>query len=370
MAQDFYEILGVSRTANLDEIKKAYRKLAKEWHPDKHKGDKFAEEKFKSINNAYEVLSDTQKREQYDQFGTTGNFAGGPGAGGGFGGQAGFDFSQFGFGDIFENFFSGGGTEFTSGGRPRQTQGQDLEMSLRLTFEESCFGTDKDIVLTRLMACDHCQGSGGEPGSKIETCATCQGTGLERKAQNTILGQIVTSQTCHTCHGSGKTFSQRCTECQGEGRKRKQESMTIHVPAGIDNGESLRMRGYGEVGRFGKNPGDLYLHIQVTPSKEFTRDHFNILTQISIPISTAVLGNTIKVNTIHGETNLKIPAGTQPHTIFKLKDKGIHSASGTHGNHLVTVEINIPTKLSYEEKELFQKLATYEETPKKRGLFG
>ncbi|OGC82326.1 MAG: molecular chaperone DnaJ [Candidatus Abawacabacteria bacterium RBG_16_42_10] len=366
MAQTPYEILGVSRTATLDEVKKAYRKLAKEWHPDKHKGDKSAEEKFKSINNAYEVLSDPQKRQQYDQFGTTGNFGGGPaGAGGGFG-QAGFDFSQYGFGDIFENFFSGGGPAGTG----RQAQGQDLEMSLRINFEEACFGTDKDIVLTRLTACDHCHGSGGEPGSKVETCSTCQGTGLERRAQNTILGQIVTSQTCHTCHGSGQTYSQRCTECQGEGRKRKQESMTIHVPAGIDNGESLRMRGYGEVGKFGKNPGDLYIHIQVMPSKEFSRDHFDILSQTSIPISTAVLGGTVKIDTIHGETNLKIPAGTQSHTVFKLKDKGIHSASGKHGNHLTTAEITIPTKLSHEEKTLFQNLAEFENAPKKKGIFG
>ncbi len=361
MAQDFYETLGVARTATLDEIKKAYRKLAKEWHPDKHKGDKNAEEKFKSINNAYEVLSDDQKRQQYDQFGSTG-----PAGAGGFNSQAGFDFSQFGFGDIFENFFNGA----PGGGRPGHTQGQDLEMPLRLTFEEACFGTDKDIVLTRLTTCDHCKGNGGEPGSKVETCATCQGSGLERRAQNTILGQIVTSQTCHTCQGAGKTFSQRCTECQGEGRKRKQESLTIHVPAGIDNGESLRMRGYGEVGRFGKNPGDLYIHIQVTHSKEFTRDHFNIHSTITIPISTAVLGDTVKVHTIHGDMNLKIPAGTQSHTIFKLKDKGIHSASGIHGNQLITTEVNIPTRLSHEEKELFQKLATFEETPKKKGFFG
>ena len=365
MAQDLYEILGVPKSASTEEIKKAYRKLAKEWHPDKHKGDKTAEEKFKQINNAYEVLSDAQKRAQYDQFGSTEGFSGYQ--------QGNGDFSQFGgfsgFGDIFETFFGAGGMG-GFGGQQAQEQGRDMEMNLTITFEEACFGTDKDIVLTRLAPCDHCHGSGGEPGSKVETCETCKGSGQVRRVQNTILGQVVTTQTCRECHGSGKKISQRCVECQGEGRKRKQENITIHIPAGIDNGESLRMRGYGESGRFGREAGNLYVHIQVAPSKEFSRKDLDIYSELTIPVPTAALGKNVPVKTIHGESTLKIPAGTQPDTIIKIRNQGIHTNRGDQGNHYVTIKVHIPEKLHAEEKKLYEELATLEDKPRKKGLFG
>lgn len=368
MAQDLYETLGVPKTASTEEIKKAYRKQAKEWHPDKHKGEKAAEEKFKAINNAYEILSDSQKRAQYDQFGSTENFGGG---------QGGFDFSQFGgnggagfggFGDIFESFFGGGGMNF--GGQAQQEeQGRDLEMQMTITFEEACFGADRDVMLTRLTKCNHCQGSGGEPGSKIETCDECKGSGQIRKIQNTILGQVVTAQTCRTCHGSGKKISERCKECQGEGRKRKQDTITIHIPAGIDHGETLRMRGYGETGRFGKNTGDLYLHIRVNEHAEFTRKDYDIYSNLTIPLTTAVLGKNVDIKTIRGKSTLKIPAGTQPGTIMKIKNEGIHGSQGLQGNHFVTISVQVPNKLSAEEKKLYEELSTLESAPKKKGFF-
>ncbi len=364
MAQDLYETLGVARNASAEEIKKAYRKLAKEWHPDKHKGDAAAEEKFKAINNAYEVLSDAQKRAQYDQFGSTDGF------------QGGGDYSQYGgFGggfnvnDIFETFFGGGGG-MGFGGQAQTQQGRDLEMRIAITFEEACFGTDKDIVLTRLAACDRCHGSGGEPDSKVETCGTCNGAGQVRRVQNTILGQVMTTQPCHDCGGSGKKISVRCKECQGEGRKRKQETITIHVPAGIDTGESLRMRGFGEASRFAKDTGDLYLHVEVSPSQEFSRKGYDIYSDYTLPITTAVLGKNVDIKTIHGITVLKIPAGTQPGTIMKIKSQGIHTKQGQQGNHYVNLHIAVPSKLSAEEKKLYEELASLEAAPKKKGIFG
>jgi molecular chaperone DnaJ len=367
MAQDLYQTLAVNKDASLDDIKKAYRKLAKEWHPDKHKGDKTAEEKFKAISNAYEILSDPQKRQQYDQFGSTGNFNGGGGPQG-FGGQGNFDFSQFGFGDIFENFFSGG--DFMGGNREaRAEQGSDLEMQLQITFEEACFGADKDIVVTRLATCTTCEGSGGAPGSKVSECSTCQGKGVVRRIQNTILGQVVSNQACPDCRGTGKIISEKCSDCQGEGRKRKQETLSIHIPAGINDGETLRMRGYGEVGRFAKHSGDLYLHIRVAASKQYDRKDMDIYNESHISVATAILGGTIGVDTIHGITQLKIPAGTQSHTMFKIKDKGILANSG-HGSHFTRVIIDIPQKLSSTEKELYEQLANLDNGPKKKGIFG
>lgn len=365
MAQDLYQTLGVGKTASLDEIKKAYRKLAKEWHPDKHKGDKAAESKFKEINSAYEVLSDPEKRRNYDQFGSAEGF-GQQGFSGG-GGQGNFDFSQFGFGDIFETFFNGGG--FNGGQQQRQERGRDLEMDLQITFENAAFGCDRNLVLNRLTICDTCKGNGGAPGSKVDTCSTCQGSGSVRRVQNTILGQVVTSQPCNACGGSGKTISVKCPDCQGEGRKKKQETITIHIPAGIDDGETLRMRGYGESSRFGKHQGDLYLHISVKDSNEFERKGFDIYNKLTISIAKAVLGGTVETKTIHGTAELKIPAGTQSHTTFKLKDKGIHTEGNEKGNHYVLVELGVPQKLSHEEKELYEKIASLEGTPKKKGLF-
>ncbi len=367
MAQDLYQVLGISKTASLDEIKKAYRKLAKEWHPDKHKGDKTAEAKFKEINGAYEVLSDPEKRRNYDQFGSAEGF-GQQGFGGG-GGQGNFDFSQFGFGDIFETFFNGGG--FTNNqGQSRQEQGRDLEMEIQISFEDAAFGCDRDVVLNRLTVCSTCKGSGGAPGSKVETCTNCQGSGAVRRVQNTILGQVVTTQPCNVCHGNGKIISQKCSDCQGEGRRKKQETITIHVPAGIDNDETLRMRGYGEAGRFAKHQGDLYLHISVKSSPNFTRKGLDIYNSSTIPVATAVLGGNVSIPTLHGATELKIPAGTQAHTIFKLKDKGIHSEGNEKGHHYVTIEIAIPQKLSTEQRDLYEKIASLDTQPKKKGIFG
>ncbi len=368
MAQDLYQTLGVSKTASLDEVKKAYRKLAKEWHPDKHKGDKTAEAKFKEINSAYEVLSDPEKRRNYDQFGNAEGFGQQGFGGGGGGGQGNFDFSQFGFGDIFETFFNGGNFGGQSQTR-QQEHGRDLEMEVQISFQDAAFGCDRDIMLNKLSVCDTCKGSGGAPGSKVETCTNCQGSGTVRRVQNTILGQVVSSQPCNVCNGSGKTISVKCPDCQGEGRRKKQETITIHIPAGIDDGETLRMRGYGESSRFGKHQGDLYLHIGVKESNTFKRKGFDIYNSLNITVSKAVLGGNITVNTIHGDTELKVPAGTKSHTTFKIKDKGIHTEGNEKGHHFVTIEIDIPQKLSSEQKNLYEKIASLETQPHKKGFF-
>lgn len=356
MAKDYYDILGVAKDATDQDIKKAYRKLAQKYHPDKHKGDKDAEEKFKDVNEAYEVLSDKQKRGQYDQFGSAG-----PGFGGAGFDANGFDFSQFsgqgGFADIFETFFGG-----STGGRTRNKrgpqQGSDIEFQLNLTFEEAAFGVEKELMVTKAVACDHCHSTGAEPGSKSVTCKTCKGTGEIRMVRQTILGQMATSQPCGECHGEGRMHEKVCSVCHGATRIKRDERVKVKIPAGVDNESTIRLSGKGEAGVLGGPNGDLYVHIRVAPSKKFVRNGYDIHSEVHIHLLQAILGDEIEVETLTDTVTLKIPAGTQSGKVFRLRDYGIEKLRGTgKGDQYVKVIVDIPTKISRKERELYIDLA-------------
>lgn len=354
MAKDYYEILGVDRKASANDIKTAFRKKAHQHHPDKG-GD---EAKFKEVNEAYQVLSNEEKRQQYDRFGSTfqNGQAGGPGAG--------FDFSGFGGGGIdMEDLFGGLGDLFGFGGgaRPRQgnrpQRGRDLEMVISLDFRESVFGLEKEVSFSKQSTCKSCHGGGAEPGSKVETCSTCQGSGYVIGVQRTILGNIQTKTACPQCQGEGKTYSQKCTKCGGDGLVKENVKLKVKIPAGIADGETIRLSGHGNAGFMGGPAGDLYLKIRVTPDKHFKREGYDIKTELVISVKQAILGDKVKVETVHGPVTLKIPAGTQSGTIFKLRDKGITKLNGRgQGEQFVTVKILIPKSLSAKEKQILEKL--------------
>lgn len=356
---DLYKILGVDKKTDVSEIKRAYRKLAQKYHPDvSGKKDAETEKKFKEINQAYEVLSDPQKRAQYDQFGSVGNGPAGPG---GFDFN-GFDFGNFNgafdfgssFGDIFSSVF-GRGTRRGSAGPER---GDDIEIAINVSFEESVQGTEKPIEYSRLILCAHCKGKGAEPGSKIVTCHTCQGTGQQIRVQRTPLGQIQTATVCRTCEGSGEKADKKCAKCHGEGRTHERNRITVRIPAGIFDKAAIRLNGKGEIGRQGGEPGDLYVHIKVTPSREFERVKDDIHTTRKIHVLQAILGDEIQVKTIHGDAALKIPAGTPGGKVFELKGYGVPKVgAGTKGDHFIKIDVEIPTKLSKKDRELYEQLA-------------
>jgi molecular chaperone DnaJ len=371
MAKDFYEILGVSKGASPEEIKKAYRTLAHQHHPDKAGGD---EAKFKEINAAYQVLSNPEKRQQYDQFGQTfeqagrqGGFGGGFSAddfaraqgGGPFGGGfrqqgAEFDFSDL--GDVFGDLFGFG----RSGGSRRRTQqqkGSDIEADMTIDFRDSAFGTEKTFELYKQVVCTHCHGNGAEPGSKIETCQTCGGSGQVEQIQRTILGAFRSVGVCPECHGEGKRTSRKCRECRGEGRVKESEKIKVKVPAGIASGETIRLAGKGEAGPRGSSAGDLFLNIKVLPDPEFKREGDNVHSVIEISFPQAALGDKVPVVTLDGEVMLKIPSGTQSGRIFRLQDKGItHLRARGRGDHMVTVIVVTPEHLSRDQKHLIEQL--------------
>jgi len=358
MNNDPYDILGVAKDATDDQIKKAYRQLSKKYHPDLNRDNPEAEDKFKEINAAYEVLGDKQKRAQYDQFGAAG-FGGGAG-GAGFGG---FDFSGFqggggaagGFADIFESFFGGAAS---GGRRQRSYRGQDLEVLLNITFEEAIFGTDKEITLNKDVQCAECDGSGAEKGSKVVDCPECKGIGEVTAVKNTILGQIQTRTICPKCHGEGQTVEKPCKGCQGRGIRRDAQQITVRVPAGVSDGTTLRLTGKGGSGSKGHGDGDLYVQIRVKASEEFERKGENIYSTITIHVLQATLGDEIKVNTVHGPVKLEIPAGTQPGQTFRIKGKGATKLNAsTSGDHMVTVNVEIPKKLMKSEQEHYKELA-------------
>jgi len=354
MAEDYYKTLGVNKEATKQEIKQAYRKLAHKYHPDKKNGDA---EMFKKINGAHEVLSDDKKRQQYDQFGQV--FEGGPGFQGQ-SGASGFDFSGFsggGFSDIFEEFFTGGGGGFSQS-RSRTKRGNDIEMHLTLKFKEAIFGVQKTISIDKLNKCENCSGTGVEKGHKMVTCVECQGQGQIKRAQNTILGKIITTATCSKCNGNGEIPEVACSKCHGQGRIRSKSDIKISVPAGVDNGSTIRVSGQGEIGVRGVSAGDLYLHLLVKDSEEFLRDGFNIITSLDITISQAVLGDEVKINTVDSEMLLKIPAGIQSGKILKITGRGVPMRNtGKRGDHLITVNVIIPKNLSSKELDLFNELA-------------
>jgi len=355
--RDYYEILGIDKSASADEIKKAFRKLAIKHHPDKEGGD---EAKFKEANEAYEVLKDPSKRQRYDQFGHAGVGGSAASDGGnpfsGFGGNgqgAHFDFGDLGLGDIFGSFFGGD----QGGGRRAQSRGSDVETSVNLTFEESIFGTEKDIRLTLQDDCSHCKGSTVEPGYELKTCETCKGSGQTGRVINTILGQIQQAVVCPTCDGRGKVPEKACTVCKGKGVERREQKFTLKVPHGVDDGAVIRLRERGEAIAQGSK-GDLYVHLRVKPHKKFTREGDLILSDEHISMVEATLGTELEVETLDGPLTMKVPAGTQGGTDFKLSGHGVpHMQGSGRGAQIVTIHVDIPTKLTKKQKELLEEFA-------------
>ncbi len=374
MAKDYYATLGVSKGATADEIKKAYRTLAHQHHPDKSGGD---EAKFKEINEAYQVLGNVEKRKQYDQFGSTFDQAGG--GAGGFGGFSWDDFAraggagpfggsrqqnvEFDFGDLGDVFGDLFGFGRAAGGRRsrRTTGGGDIQSEMELGFREAVFGVEKVVELYKNVVCPHCSGNGAEPGTKITTCKTCGGSGQVEQIQRTILGAMRSVGVCPECRGEGKIASQRCKTCRGDGRVRETEKIKVKIPAGISDGETIRLAGKGEAGSRGAAAGDLYITLRVAPDPGFKRKNDNILSDISVSFSQAALGSKIAVSTLDGEVMLKIPAGTQSGKVFKLSDRGVpHLRARGRGDHLVTVTVETPTSLSKKQKKLLEELAESE----------
>lgn len=355
--RDYYEILGVSKNASADEIKKAFRRLAIQYHPDKQGGN---EEKFKEVNEAYEVLKDSSKRQRYDQFGHAGvgGSGGGPGAGyggfGGFGGQGQemhFDFGDLGLGDIFNSFFGGG---FGGQGRARQQRGRDIETRVDISFEQAVFGTDVDVHLNIEDTCEHCKGSGAEPGYDVKTCDNCGGSGQVTNVMRTIFGNIQQAAPCPKCHGRGKIPEKPCTVCRGKGTHVKAQNITLKVPAGIDDGATIRLREHGEAVAGGPK-GDLYVHVRVKAHKHFTREGDLILSEEHIGMVEAALGTEINVETVDGKIRMKVPAGTQSGTDFKLSGHGVpHLRGNMRGAHIVTIIVDTPTKITKRQQELLQ----------------
>ena len=354
MAKDFYGILGVAKSASADEIKRAYRKLARQYHPDVNK-DAGAADKFKEINEAYQTLSDPNKRSQYDYYGTAGG-PGGPG-GAGFGGFDGFDFSGGGqggfgeFGDLFDMFFGGQG-----GRRAAPERGADLRYDLRISLEDTAKGREKEISIPHFVSCSTCKGSGAKPGSSPKKCATCNGSGQVKRSQRTILGSFTQVVPCSSCQGSGQKIDKPCTTCHGQGREKKTHQVKVKIPAGIDSGYRLRVAGAGDAGAKGAPPGDLYIFIIVEPHPLFNREGANLFFRTKISFTQAILGAEIEIPTLAGKAKLKIPRGTQPNTNFRIKDKGLPSLNHReHGHLYVLAEIEIPTKLNRQQEELLKK---------------
>ncbi len=370
--KDLYGILGVSKDASDDEIKKAYRKLSNKHHSDVNKGNKESEEKFKKINTAYEVLSDKQKRMQYDQFGgIPESGSGGFGTGAGFQG-AGFNFSGFGggFADIFETFFGASGEQGAKTRYAKKSRGSDIEITIQLTFEEAIFGCSKEISIIHLKGCSHCKESGAEPGAKIVSCSECSGTGEVTTVQNTFIGQMRSSKICPKCYGRGEVPEKKCSSCHGEGRTKTSSRIKVNIPAGVDDGTTLRLSGKGNAGSFGHESGDLYVHIMSSPSSKFERDGNNIKTNLTIHISQAVLGDEIGIDTIHGKVTLKIPPGTSSGTVLRLREYGVQKINSSQkGDHLIKITIDIPKKLSQKEKGYYLELAKIAKE-KGKGIWG
>lgn len=345
--KDYYDILGVSKDASDDEIKHAYRKLSKKWHPDINKAPD-AEEKFKEINEAYETLSDPQKRANYDQYGSAEGAAGGFGGGAGAGGFGNFDSGGFGFDDIFSQFF-GNRQQSADPSAPRQ--GRDLQYQMTLEFEEAIFGKTTRIKYNREAECQTCGGSGAKPGTSPVTCSRCGGRGFVVTETNTPLGRMQSRQTCPVCHGTGKEIKEKCPTCGGSGHVDERHEVEVKVPAGIDDGQQMRLQGQGEAGVNGGPYGDLYIVFRVKPSKVYTRDGSTIYVDQKISFARAALGGKIKVKTVHGDVELKIPAGTQTGTTFRLKGKGAPRLRGNgNGDERVTVTVTTPKTLNKEQR--------------------
>ena len=351
--RDYYEVLGVSKGASDDEIKKAYRKLAKKYHPDVNPGDQAAEAKFKEVNEAYSILSDKEKRARYDQFGHAGvdpNYgAGGPG--GGFG----FDMGDIDLGDIFGSFFGGGFGGFGGSSSARRNgpqKGESLRANLTITFEEAAFGCEKEISLNRSEECGACHGSGCEPGTTAETCPDCRGTGVVRVQQRTGGFAFSSTAACARCRGTGKIIHSPCKACSGSGSVKKSKRVTVSIPAGIDDGQAVSLRGQGNAGKNGGPAGDLIVGVRVKPSNQFRRAGTTVLYEQPVTFYQAVMGAELEIPTIDGKVKYNLPAGTQPGTTFRLRGKGIPELRGRgRGDQYVTVNVQVPTGLTHEQKE-------------------
>jgi len=370
--RDYYEILGLSKSATADEIKRAYRKLAMQHHPDKHGGD---DAKFKEIGEAYETLKDDQKRAGYDQFGhagAQGNPFGGGGAGGAYGGGNPFGggaagFEGFDFSDILNQFMGG------AGGRQQRgpAKGRDLEVSMTIDFMDSVTGVEKDVSLTLDDSCEHCHGNGAEPGSKLKQCVTCNGRGQVVRMQQTILGAIQQASVCPTCAGRGEVPEKPCTVCDGTGVQRRHKTIRVKVPAGVDNGATMRLTGQGAAPKGGGAKGDLYVEIRVRADKRFERQGRDIVSDVTVGMAAAALGTEVSVETVDGPVTLKIPAGTQSGKVFKLSGRGMPGLNGrARGDQLVTVVVATPTKLTAKQRSLLEELADADRGGVKKSIFG
>lgn len=360
--RDYYEVLGVSRTATAEELKRAYRKLAREHHPDVNRADG-AEERFKEINEAYEVLSDPDRRAAYDRFGHAAN-------GAGLGGDP-FGFGASPFGDLFESFFS----TSTSRRRAAPQRGADLQITVDLSFEEAVFGVEKEVELIRLETCEACHGTRMRDGQHPPRCPTCGGAGEVRRVQQTILGQFMTSSPCSTCRGEGVTITDPCPKCRGRGRINKPRTINVSIPAGIDENATLRLAGQGESSKQGGPTGNLYVRVRIAPHELFTRQGKLIGLEIGVNIAQAVLGDEIEIETLDGAVEFKLPSGTQSGQQFRLRGKGVPDMrGGDRGDQIVTVHVLTPKKLTHEQRALFEQLAAslgHEVTqqPQKQGFF-
>jgi molecular chaperone DnaJ len=343
--RDYYEVLGVSRDATEDDIKKAFRKLAFQYHPD-HNHDDDASEKFKEVNEAYEVLSDTEKRSAYDRFGHNGGQTI-------FGRESatGFD---FGFGDIFEAFFGGS----TASTRQAPEKGTTLQYATAITLEEAAFGCEKELIITRSEYCSECQGTRSKVGSQPERCTNCNGTGQIKRVQSSVFGRFTNITACPKCRGEGRVITEPCPKCRGSGREKQQHTIAVKIPAGISDGNQIRIRGEGDAGFRGGPAGDLFVNVSVKEHEIFKRDGYDILFDLPINFAQAALGTEIAVPTIEGDTKLKVPAGCQSGATFRLKNKGIqHLQERGRGDQIVTIKVNTPESLTKEQKQLFEKLS-------------
>lgn len=365
--RDYYEVLGVSKNASEDEIKKAHRKLAKKYHPDLNKDNPEAAEKFKELNEAYEVLSDADKKAKYDQYGFAGvdpNYGGGSG---GFGGFGGFDMGDL--GDIFGSFFGGGSTRSR---RNAPQRGETIQQRIMLSFEEAAFGCEREISIGRVETCEACGGTGAAAGTSAETCPNCRGTGTVTQTQRTPLGMFQTQSACPHCRGTGKVIKTPCKSCGGTGKVRKNRTLKVKIPAGIDDGQSLQLRGQGGAGTNGGPAGDVIVTIGIRPHPLFTREGSDVLCEIPISFTQAALGVTLQVPTIDGKIEYAVPEGTQTGTVFRLRGKGIQNVNGRgRGDQFVRVNIEVPKNLSQRQKDLlreFEELSSANHT-KRQGFW-
>ena len=382
--RDYYEVLGVDKNATDEELKKAYRKLAKKYHPDANPNNKQeAEAKFKEVNEAYETLSDSQKRRMYDQFGPDGPQGFGGGAGGPFGGQGGYySYTTSGFDDfedlrdVFSSIFGGGfGARASRGANQGPVKGANLRVSIDISFEDAYLGCEKEIILTRNETCETCHGNGAKPGTNPETCQMCHGTGTIKQVQSTILGQMQTQRPCNNCHGTGKVIKEPCETCKGKGIVRKQAKIKIKIPSGIDDGQTIILRGEGEPGERGGSNGDLHIEVRIKKHSIYTRNGDKVLCDIPITFTQATLGAELEIPMVDGsKEKYKIPEGTQTGTKFTIRNKGFKSVNGNYqGDFIFTVQVQVPKRLSKEQRDLLVELAkTMNEQPpvKKKGIFG